>query len=157
MTDIGDLHVVWLVPYVRKTRDFAPLIAFLKNGSAVTDELRLLLADILEGSVKPSRKAKTLTSVALPGLLKQEVAFWADEFRFHADIPKESQRGLRPAYDDWETLDVILAAAGYQGPPETKGQCTVAAKQIVCWHHGLTPSQLDELLRPRAARPRKIF
>lgn len=48
MTDIAELHVAWLVPYVRKTRDFAPLI-YLKDGGEVADELRTLLADILAG------------------------------------------------------------------------------------------------------------
>ncbi|WP_106640869.1 hypothetical protein [Allosphingosinicella vermicomposti] len=157
MTDIGELHVEWLVPYVRKTRDFEPLAAFIKGGGAVTDELRSLVADILTGLVKPSRKGKARTSAKWPGMLKREVAFWSDEFRFHAGIPKDSQRGLPPAYDDWQILERILAASGYRGAPDTKGQCTVAAKKVVCWHHRLTPSQLDELLHPRATRPRKAF
>jgi hypothetical protein len=115
------------------------------------------LADILAGAVKPSSKKKTLGSVTLPGLLKREVSFWADELRFHADIPVKSRRNIPPTYEDWGDLKVILANAGYQGIPETKGQCTDAAKKIVCWRNWLTPSQLEERLQPRAARPRKAF
>lgn len=157
MMDIAELHIAWLVPYVRKSRDFSPLIDHLNNGAAITDDLRTLLADILAGVVKASSKKKTLASVALPGVLKREVNFWTSEFRFHAGIPKEGLRGTRPAYEDWDGLEAILVSAGYRGTPETKGQCTDAAKKIVCWHRGLTPSQLDELLQPRAARPRKAF
>lgn len=157
MTDIAELHIAWLVPYVRKTRNFEPLATFIKDGGAVTSEMRSLLTDILTGLVKPSRKRKTRTSAALAGMLKREVAFWSDEFRFHADIPRDSQRGQPPAYDDWQTLERILVAAGYQGALDTKSQCTMAAKKIVGWHHELTPSQLDELLHSRAARTRKPF
>lgn len=156
MIDLSDVHAEWLVQYVKKTRDFSPLAAHLESNGEVTNKLKSLLAQILNGHLKPTRRAKTLARITMPGMLRAELRFWIDEFRFHAHNPRLSQRGQSGAYADWSKLAAILSGAGYRGVPETVGECRNAARQIVCWRHGLTPSMLDELLAPRKARPRKI-
>ena len=147
MTDLANVHADWLAVYVRKTRNFAPLASWLKNGGEIGQPLRDVLADIVTGDLKASDKKATRTSATLPGLLRAELDFWKAEFRSHAH-----NAGI-PVFT-WDDVDTVLKLAGYQGTPETVGECTNAARKVVGWLHQLTASQVDELAHPRTARPR---
>lgn len=154
MIDIADLEADWLAVYVRKTRNFTPLADWLRRGGEIGEPLRLVLADIVAGNLKPSKRRVTLAGVALPGLLRAEVEFWKSELRLHAHILCNPSNDAKTSFD-WEEIERTLALAGYDGETDTAGQRTEAAKLIVSWRNRLTFSQLDELLHPRAARARQ--
>lgn len=156
MTDIGEIHADWLAVYVRKTRNFAPLVDWLRGDGRIDEPLRLVLADIAAGNLKPSKKVATRASATMPGLLRAEVDFWKQEFRLHAHIGGKASDAVQPSFP-WDELERVLTLAGFEGVPETLGDCTKAAREVVGWLHRLTASQLDEILVNRAARPRKAY
>ena len=147
MTDIAQVHSDWLAVYVRKTRNFAPLADWLKGSGEIGQPLRQVLADIVTGDLKVSAKKATRVSSTLPGLLRAELDFWKREFRSHAHSAGQ------PVFT-WDEVETVLKLAGYKGTPEKIGECTSAARKVVGWLHHLTASQIDELVCPRAARPR---
>ena len=153
MTDIGEIHADWLAVYVRKTRNFAPLVDWLRGDGRIGEPLRLVLADIAAGNLKPSKRVATRASATLPGVLRAEVDFWKQEFRLHAQLEGKATDATRPSFS-WDDLERILQLAGYEGVPESLGDCTKSARQVVGWLHRLTASQIDEILVTRAARPR---
>lgn len=146
MTDLAHIHADWLAVYVRKTHNFAPLADYLKTGGHIGQPLREVLADIVTGDLKASNKTATRASATLPGLVRAELDFWKAEFRSHAHA------GI-PVFT-WDDVETVLKLAKYVGTPETVGECTDAARKVVAWLHDLTASQVDELVHPRAARPR---
>lgn len=148
MTDLAGAHAAWLATYVRRTRNFTPLTDWLKGGGYIDEPIRRLLTDIVAGDLKASTKKATRTSSALPSLLRGEVDFWKAELRGHV------QDGGKISVP-WEEVEPLLKLAGYEGTPETLGQCSAAARKITGWLNRLSTSQLDELLHPRASRPRR--
>lgn len=147
MTDLAIVQTDWLAVYVRKTRNFAPLANWLKGDGDIGQPLREVLADIVTGDLKASTKKATAASATLPGLVRAELDFWKAEFRSHAH-----NAGI-PVFT-WDDVETVLKLAEYNGTPETVGECTDAARKVVGWLHDLKASQVDELLHPRAARPR---
>ena len=135
MTDLKDIHIPWLIGEIKKKRDTTLLIHHLRDGRKITPALALLIADLLEGKIKARPKRK-----------KRETWF----FRHSLESLKEMLRDN--SGEEFKDNVAALKMAGYQGVPETKGEIAEAAEMCLCHLHGLTKYQLDELLRPRAAR-----
>lgn len=152
--DIGEVHVDWLAAYTRETRNFGPLAKWLRSSGSISDNLRLILADILEGYLKPSGKRQTRIDAAFPGLLRKEINFWKGEFRLHAGNPTASQRGQVPTFT-WDELAPILAFAGYQETPFSVGECGQAAWKVTGWLHGLTRHEVETVVWRKPALARK--
>jgi len=135
MTDLKDIHIPWLIGEIKKKRDTTLLIHHLRDGRKITPALALLIADLLEGKIKARPKQKKLKK-------------WWIKIEF--DGLKEMLRGN--SGQKWRDIAAVLENVGYRGDLETKGEITCAAEMCLCHLHGLTKYQLDELLRPRAAR-----
>ena len=149
MIDLAELGIENLIVSVRRSGNSAPLITHLRSGGEISPLLASLIADILAGVVRATPKTvKPVARMQTPtirAMLKAQIVFYRDML---ADPTEEQWIGLRAA----------LASAGYVGVPETRRQQVDAAKLIVRYAYGrLTASQLDEILSPRKARPRKAI
>jgi len=155
VTDLDNLNADWLIASVRQMGNSAPLITHLRSGGQVTPELAELLGEILAGEVKVKpRTPKAVARLQTPTMratLKLEIVRYAEIL---ADMPREHL----------DVIDKLLKEAGHQGELDTRTKCNRAAKLIVRHRYGhalqnrpLTAAQLDEILTPRAARPRNTF
>lgn len=149
MTDLANLTADWLAVYVRKTRNFSPLANWLNSDGPISAALRVTLADIVGGSLKPSGKRKMRTDGELPGALKAELAFWKSELLLHAGNLTEKAKGGALAFSLAE-VEAVLEKAGIEVFPETHGECGEASRAIVGWLHGLSAYEIDKVKRKKA-------
>ena len=137
--DLDEVHAEWLAALVRKTHNSTELIAHLRNHGPITPALSDLLADLLEGRETATPKPKSFNGLSkgyVRGVIKalREIV------------------GAQAGPDAWDQIEPQLKALALSRLPETKGEITRAARLLTAQMMGMTPSQLDEFLSPRAAR-----
>jgi hypothetical protein len=147
--DLEDVHCEWLIDLVPKTQNTSPLIEHLRRDGKVTPNLKTLIANILDGTIKAKRKKETLKDLFVitdvDGNRKASVYLTR-----RLDIYREMLRN--PTAEKWEQTKNLLTLARYVGIPTTKGDITKAAKKILAYSLAITDAQLDEFLSPRKAR-----
>jgi len=145
--DLDSSHLEWLHHTVKKSRNTYELVSHLRNGGDLSPALKLLIADILEGVFKARFKTKTMRDVLTitnkAGKRVPSVILVSQLEHLTWSMNTESE---------WFKMKEWLRLVGYRGKIETKGQRTKAAKFLICHQYGLTVSQLDEILHPRAVR-----
>ncbi|MFC3078194.1 hypothetical protein ACFODL_08870 [Phenylobacterium terrae] len=119
---------------------------YLRSGGRVTEDIRALLVDLLDGSLRPSRSKRR-------GMVVKTPEEWGRLIKAHREDLLGKAEGFEGEPEEWWQAAVAAAnEAGYQGTPRTKGEATKAAKAILCRLYGISDNTLRGQLYPA---PRK--
>jgi len=141
MKSIDDLNRDYLIYAVTRKGDTRELIKHLREGVEVTPEIKLLIADVLEGKIKAKLKPLKRIGIRTKSNLYTEIAMAEYILSYKSDYTQQE-------------IESLLDKVGYTGglPPEKKGDITKAKRLIAGYRLGLTPSQVSEIMEPRSAR-----